>query len=216
MLAHSRTVILIAATACAATGEETREAMENSNGDAHAEETRTTKTLFSFDSRAARGWFSVNDDVMGGLSKSRMTFTRDGHARFSGRLSLENNGGFATVRSEARDRGLAGFDGVTLRVRGDGRRYGFTALESDRRWNVRAFRKEFTTRAGEWIEVDIPFEELELRIMGRTVRGVRIPPAEIKSLSFMIADKNTEPFALEIDWIKAYRSEEATDRTHRP
>ena len=33
-----------------------------------------------------------------------------------------------------------------------------------------------------------------------------IDPAKIRSLSFMVADKNETPFRLEIDWIKAANS----------
>ena len=43
-------------------------------------------------------WIIVNDSVMGGLSKSKVTFTENGLV-FKGTLSLQNNGGFASIRS---------------------------------------------------------------------------------------------------------------------
>ena len=61
-------------------------------------------TLFDFDSAdAVSGWFSVDDRVMGGVSVSQMRYAGDGVARFSGDMSLENNGGFASVRFTGQD-----------------------------------------------------------------------------------------------------------------
>jgi uncharacterized surface protein with fasciclin (FAS1) repeats len=54
-------------------------------------------TLMDFADDSQR-WRIVNDDVMGGISDSRFRID-GGKAVFTGRLSLENNGGFASVRS---------------------------------------------------------------------------------------------------------------------
>jgi len=161
--------------------------------------------LFTFD-RDGDAWFSVNDNVMGGVSRGGFSVSPTGTAIFSGALSRENNGGFSTIRSPARDLGLEGFDGVLLTVRGDGRSYRFSALKTDRRWETRTWQTSFETEPGEWTEVRIPFEDLSLRIMGRWIRGAKgIRPADIRSFSIGIADKNEEPFRLEVAAIRAYR-----------
>ena len=55
-------------------------------------------TIFEFNSAATSGkWYTVNDDVMGGISKSNMELNDDGTATFLGQVSLENNGGFVQV-----------------------------------------------------------------------------------------------------------------------
>lgn len=150
-------------------------------------------------------WSSVNDDVMGGLSRGSLRGTERGTAVYSGQLSLENNGGFSTVRSPARDDlDLAGWDGLLLRVRGDGRRYSVQALRSDRRGAGHYWNFEFDTVADEWIEVRVPFDEMLHTIMGWEL-GDSVDPASVRTLAFMIADKDTRPFALEIDWIRAWR-----------
>lgn len=60
----------------------------------------TDERLFGFDSPdAAQQWQAVNDGVMGGISDGRFRITADQTMEFSGTLSLENNGGFASVRS---------------------------------------------------------------------------------------------------------------------
>ena len=72
---------------------------------------------------AASAWNVVNDAVMGGISSSRMVKSENGKAAFIGRVSLENNGGFASVRSPRMQDSLGNFEGIVFRVRGDGKRY---------------------------------------------------------------------------------------------
>ena len=48
-------------------------------------------------------WFVVNDNVMGGVSNSSMIFTENETLVFKGRVSLDNNGGFASVRLNTRN-----------------------------------------------------------------------------------------------------------------
>src|SRR5689334_21649557 len=84
------------------------------------------KILFDFqDSTNSSAWQIVNDDVMGGVSTSSFSLT-NGVALFQGKLSLENNGGFASVRSVPVRESLTGLTAFVLRVRGDCRRYKFS------------------------------------------------------------------------------------------
>ena len=58
------------------------------------------KIIFDFNSEETAGkWRIVNDVVMGGISKSSITLNEDGTAKFSGTLSPDNNGGFASIRA---------------------------------------------------------------------------------------------------------------------
>ena len=166
---------------------------------------RSSTRLFDFDSsEAVAEWFSVNDDVMGGISQSRMVVADRSVARFEGALSLENNGGFATIRSRARDLGLAGAEGLRFRVRGDGRTYRVSALTGDRRSQTRIWKQDFPTVAGEWQELFVPFESMVLSVMGRRFPAAGpVSPEAVRSISFGIADKDESPFSLEIDWIEA-------------
>ena len=92
------------------------------NADAASE-----RILFDFQAASnSTAWQIVNDDVMGGVSTSRFQVLTNGGAVFSGVVSLENNGGFASVRSSPVRENLNGCDAFVLRVRGDGRRYKFT------------------------------------------------------------------------------------------
>ena len=55
-----------------------------------------------------RSWTSVNDGVMGGISRGGFKRTEQKTLLFSGELSLENNGGFASIRTKPRTLNLAG------------------------------------------------------------------------------------------------------------
>lgn len=165
-------------------------------------------SLFEFERnspQASSTWNSVNDNVMGGISKGGMRSIDGGLASFQGALSLANNGGFSTARSPSSDLGLAGHEGLVIRVRGDGRTYAVSALRSDGSGTIRTWRRDFETRSGEWQEIRVPFSEMQLSIMGRRFPGNVIDPSGIRSLAFSIADKNEAPFRLDVDWIRAYR-----------
>ncbi len=66
-------------------------------------------------------WRVVDDGVMGGLSKGNFGVSSGGILTFRGTLSLENNGGFFSIRTEKGKMNLMGADGVLARVSGDGR-----------------------------------------------------------------------------------------------
>lgn len=50
-------------------------------------------------------WSAIDDVVMGGISHSRLDHDPAGHGVFAGVVSLERNGGFASVRSPVLDLG---------------------------------------------------------------------------------------------------------------
>ena len=150
-------------------------------------------------------WRIVNDGVMGGLSKSDLTQSKSNTAIFSGIVSLENNGGFASTRTMPRSYELDDYNGILLRVKGDGKKYQFR-LRTDERFDGISYRYEFETVSDTWITVEIPFHECEPVFRGRVLRDVQtVIPGEIQQIGFLISNKQAERFQLEIDWIKAYK-----------
>ena len=149
-------------------------------------------------------WTIVNDGVMGGRSNSDVQLTEDNTALFSGFLSLENNGGFASVRGRFPTMDLSGYEGVTLRVRGDGRKYQLR-FRMNGSFNGVAHGTEFETKAGEWTEVSIPFTRFQPTLRGYRPRGAGpLDPSRIQQITFLIGDKIQAPFQLEIAWVKAH------------
>ena len=163
-----------------------------------------TETIFSFDVTAdATPWLAVNDVVMGGLSDGRSEITEDGTLRFFGAVSLENNGGFASVRSQPVEKDLSAHDGILLRLRGDGKRYGFN-LRTDVPIRAGAYRVKFDTDAGNWQEVFLRFEDFKPMSFGVLIEGAPpLDPRKIRSFGFTISDSQAGPFSVEGDWIKA-------------
>jgi monofunctional biosynthetic peptidoglycan transglycosylase len=162
--------------------------------------------LFDFrNATNAGGWQIVNDDVMGGVSTSGLHLV-NGTAVFRGAVSLENNGGFASVRSLPAPHELAGCDAFVVRVRGDGRRYKFTA-RTDRRFDSAIYQVTFPTQEGAWQEHRLAMKDFVPTFRGRVLKGAPpLEPAQLTSVGFLISDKQEGPFRLEIAWIKAIRA----------
>lgn len=158
--------------------------------------------VYRFDENALP-WRSINDGVMGGLSSGRM-WLEDDVAVFGGTLSLENNGGFSSIRSIPAEHSLAGKEGLLLRVRGDGRTYGLRLRTNDR-FDGPSYQAALPTRNGEWTEVRIPFDTFKAVYRGRNVpRYPELSPEKIRTFGLIIADKQPGDFRLELDWIQAY------------
>ncbi len=162
---------------------------------------KKARILFAFDDPAqAREWQAVNDRVMGGVSEGRFRITKAGTLEFSGTLSLENNGGFASIRSLPRPLGLRPGDVFRVRLRGDGRRYLLNLYVPDSR-TAFSYRAAIQTVPDEWVEVPIPLESFRASWFGRQVDD----PLEVErvhSLGFMVSDGKPGPFRLEIDSVQ--------------
>ena len=106
-----------------------------------------SRTLTAFDGKDSLRWQAVNDGVMGGRSQGDSARTKDGTLLFSGEISLENNGGFSSIRTREQDLQLGDYDGLEVRVRGDGRTYKLSlrTKETSRWIAVSAPRKKVRT-----------------------------------------------------------------------
>jgi NADH dehydrogenase [ubiquinone] 1 alpha subcomplex assembly factor 1 len=168
----------------------------------------TPKTVFDFSGTdAAKEWQTVNDGVMGGVSEGKFKITDKKTLEFYGTLSLENNGGFASVRSKAKKLGLEKGDVLVARVRGDGREYSMN-LYVPRPLIAFSYRATVKTKKDEWIEVKLPLDKFEATSFGRVVKDAGpVNPAEVNALGFLLGDKKAGPFRLEVEWIKVARGE---------
>ena len=68
-------------------------------------------------------WQRLDDVIMGGQSESNLQAAADNSgAVWQGTLRVEG-GGFCGARSRSLSLNLGGFDGIAMRVRGDGQTY---------------------------------------------------------------------------------------------
>lgn len=167
--------------------------------------TEATLTLFDFRAPGTfEQWFTANDDAMGGVSESEITPFGDGFCRFSGNVSLECYGGYASIRTKPLEQSLEDFSGVIFLVRGDGKKYRF--VTSDNFFEGISHQAEFRTDKGAWQEIRVPFENFRATLRGEDLLGV--PPVSsgiIRQVGFLISDRQDGPFTLDIRWVRAFR-----------
>ncbi|WP_422102744.1 CIA30 family protein [Vreelandella sp.] len=150
-------------------------------------------------------WYAVDDSVMGGVSHSGFRVEAGGGC-FCGEVSLENGGGFASVRREPNgfESTLANGQGVTLRVRGDGRTYQLR-LKSSALDEASAYRVAFTPTAHQWETHPFTWAQFEAVRRGTLLSSAPpLDPSTIHQLGFLIADRTAGPFRLEVASIATY------------
>ena len=163
-------------------------------------------TLLDFDhDDDLASWYPVDDVVMGGVSRSAFERASPGVARFHGEVSLENSGGFASVRTTPRDWNTGAAAAFLLRVRGDGKTYKFTIRTSDRFDGIQ-YQQRFTAPAARWCDVRLPVDGF-----APTFRGRRVPlapsldAAKVRALGLMLSDRQAGKFELLVDRIAIER-----------
>lgn len=161
--------------------------------------------LFDFSlPESALSWGPIDDRVMGGVSRSALANTGAKNAVFSGRISFERHGGFASVRSGPGRFDLSGYTGLALRVRGDGKVYKLS-LTTEPRFDSVVYRARFSTEPDRWLTIEVPFDRFLPTFRGDEVPGAPpLDPGAIRTFGFLISDRQEGPFELEIEWIKAY------------
>ena len=143
-------------------------------------------------------WRVVDDVVMGGKSFGEFYVNKDGKGVFEGNVSLENNGGFSSVRHQLNKEELSQFSTILLRVKGDGKRYQFRL--KDKRSNYYSYAAYFTSST-EWKTLKIPLSEMYPTFRGRKLNLPNFNQNTIEEIAFLIANKKSEDFRLEIDFI---------------
>ena len=161
-------------------------------------------------------WGSLDDVVMGGVSEGSF-FNRDGYAVFAGSVSTNNSGGFSSVRTKNFEPpfDFSGWEGMQLKVKGDGQRYKFIARNSSG-WDSPAYIYGVDTLKDEWTTVRIPFESMVATFRARSVADApAFDPARVFSLQLMLSkfefDRQLNPcfsagaFELLVNDISIYR-----------
>jgi NADH dehydrogenase [ubiquinone] 1 alpha subcomplex assembly factor 1 len=158
-----------------------------------------TTPLFDFrDPRAVDGWTAIDDRVMGGVSRSRLQHDPAGHAVFEGDVSLERNGGFASVRSNPGNWGRRGAQDCLVEVRGAGKQFKLSLLTDDA-FDTLNYQATFSPSGDDWQTLRLPLAWFRATFRGREVPGAPpLDPARIRQVGLMIAARQVGPFALDI------------------
>lgn len=147
----------------------------------------------------AKDWKVVDDAVMGGESSGRFSIDNDGHGIFEGIVSLENNGGFSSVRYQFEKVNATKSSQVQIRLKGDGKEYQFRI--KDKSNNYFSYITTFKT-SGDWQTVEINLADLYPSFRGRTLNLPNFEASSFEEIVFLIANGKNESFKLILDKIE--------------
>ena len=162
-------------------------------------------SLFEFNSASEASWQVVNDGVMGGRSSGYVS-VEEGTLRFTGTLVTEG-GGFTSIRAD-RAVDLKGYEGLELRVRGGGRTFEVQVDDGTRRRGRTVSRRASFVTSEEWTLIRVPFTAFRTTIFGQSVNAPPIDPSNVRGFGFFILDGIDGPFRLEVDAIRAYKTDD--------
>ena len=156
-------------------------------------------TIFDFNENSSlTNWNIVDDVVMGGRSDGNFRINNDGHGEFFGKVSIENNGGFSSIRYNFKKIDSHNYSKFVLRLKGDGKNYQFRV--KDNTYNRYSYISEFKT-TGEWQTVEIPYNKMYASFRGYRLDTPNFKGDQMQEIAFLISNKKQEEFRLFIDSI---------------
>jgi NADH dehydrogenase [ubiquinone] 1 alpha subcomplex assembly factor 1 len=161
----------------------------------------TPSYTINFGNNDENSWISLNDGVMGGRSQGDVSYT-DVSLYFSGNVSFQNNGGFASVRSRFQFFDFSTFEKVSVTYRSSGQSLGLV-FENNQRWYLPNYKAILPETRDKWQTIEIPLINLKEYQIGRpTGRSISKNQLEkIIRIGFITNDKKEGPFSAEFDKI---------------
>jgi NADH dehydrogenase [ubiquinone] 1 alpha subcomplex assembly factor 1 len=158
------------------------------------------KVIFDFNKNSdVQDWIVVDDAVMGGESSSTFKLNDDGFGIFEGSISLDNNGGFSSVRYRFQKTMIKECTSIVIKLRGDGKNYQFRIKSNS--GDYYSYIAPFST-SGEWQEIEIPLKDMYPSFRGRRLDQPNFSKDYIEEITFLIGNKKKEKFKLLIDKIE--------------
>lgn len=156
-------------------------------------------TIFNFTPQSdITNWTVINDVVMGGLSSAKIDITQDGYGVFEGHVSLDNNGGFSSLRHRFNTLNIKPFTKIILKIKGDGKNYQFRIKSNSQ--DSHSYIHNFKT-SGHWETVEIALNTMEPKFRGRKLNMTNFCHDSLEEIAFLIGNKKEEHFKLLIDVI---------------
>ncbi len=150
-------------------------------------------------------WVVVNDTVMGGRSSGSISIDEDSF-QFSGSVSLENNGGFASVRLQATPL-LEGKEGLRIRASGEEKSYQLVV------WMGQGPRLYYKTEFSPSAELQhFSFADFSPVSYGRSARAPSLESvlSRVSSVGILIGDGQEGDFQLQILTLESYGEAQET------
>ena len=156
------------------------------------------ETLYDFNKSSPNEWYIVNDGVMGGLSKGQLSINEEGHVIFSGHVSLDNNGGFTSIRHRI-NKNIEGSSKIHLKLKGDGKRYQLRLKKNSS--DYQSYIHYFSS-SSEWETISMDLEDFYPSFRGRKLDMPNYEAGDLAELSILIANYKEEDFRIELDKIE--------------
>ena len=142
----------------------------------------------------------INDDVMGGMSSSEIKLL-EGGVNFSGTISLENNGGFASVRMLwpfANKSVEDNLGSVVLKVKGDGKKYQFR-LRTNRGFDGAAYSSVFSTLKNQVQTIELGVDEFMPTFRGRKLKNMpKLKLSNVQQMGVLVSDQQEGHFDIDL------------------
>lgn len=163
--------------------------------------TLASSMRIDFGEKSTNNWYVLNDGVMGGLSTGKAAFTKSALV-LKGTVSLENNGGFASVKSPFEATNLADYKTVTVRYRSAGQTMALT-FETSERWYDPTYKAMLPT-SKDWSTATFELKDFQQYKIGRASGATMSNQnqEDVIRMGFMTADKKAGDFMLEVDFLE--------------
>ena len=147
-------------------------------------------------------WILLSDNIMGGLTKSKIDYTPNSLV-LSGDISLRNYGGFAAIRTKFNTVDLSNYQGVKIRFKSNNQKFAFT-IENSRNWTQPNYKGKFSSKKeGEWEVAQLYFKDFYEYQIGEPT-GAKMASnilTNVVRLGIMTIDKKEGPFSIEVDYV---------------
>ncbi len=157
------------------------------------------QVIFDFNSNSdISAWSVVDDVVMGGESQGNFKLNEIGNGLYFGKVSLENNGGFSSLRFRFSEKDISNYSKIILKIKGDGKDYQFRV--KDDYLNRYSYISSFSTNK-DWQLIEISLSKMYPAFRGRKLNMSKFSSKVIEEIAFLIGNKRNESFKIEIDKI---------------
>ena len=144
------------------------------------------------------GWQVVNDGVMGGLSQGKVAYGKSS-MKFSGTLSLENNGGFSWAQYKLQNTIDGNGNHIVVRIKTDEHHYSLTArIANESNYH---YESDSICTNGEWQEITIATASMIKTWRGRAFDEYLDMSTELSEIGVILKGEKDGPFSVELDWI---------------
>lgn len=161
---------------------------------------------FGNSTNQCRDWVMISDNIMGGVTRSKLEYTNNS-LLLSGSISLDNFGGFSSIKTQFGKYDLSEYKGVKIRFKSTGQQFAFT-LENSQNWTRPNFKGDFAAKKeNTWEVVILYFKNFKEYQIGEPT-GNPLNPASLKNmvrLGIITTAKKEGPFSLEVDYVEFFR-----------